>query len=174
MRKHFLGSPKLFIPKIVLSFITVAPFLSGCMSLTAASVGASAATVAAVAVVEVGMLAGGETVPVRGQTGPVLEREIRIGMSGSEVAEILGSPNVVHTDEQGRKVWIYDNIAPATAYSMSEEGVRSLVIRGEIDSSSEERGLMYGASSGDIYKSQRTQTVAIKFNSDRKVSDFSY
>ena len=35
-----------------------------------------------------------------------VQREIRTGMSGGEVVQVLGSPNIVSTDEQGREVWI--------------------------------------------------------------------
>ncbi|MDR0933534.1 MAG: hypothetical protein LBM56_00375, partial [Burkholderiaceae bacterium] len=40
-----------------------------------------------------------------------VQKEIRIGMSGAEVAAALGSPNIVTTDEERREVWIYDKIA---------------------------------------------------------------
>ena len=33
-----------------------------------------------------------------------VQKEIRQGMSGGEVAQVLGSPNIVSTDEQGREV----------------------------------------------------------------------
>ena len=40
-----------------------------------------------------------------------VQREIRVGMSSADVAQILGSPNIVSTDEERREVWIYDKIA---------------------------------------------------------------
>jgi outer membrane protein assembly factor BamE (lipoprotein component of BamABCDE complex) len=40
-----------------------------------------------------------------------VQKEIRVGMSGAEVAAVLGSPNIVSTDEERREVWIYDKIA---------------------------------------------------------------
>lgn len=48
-----------------------------------------------------------------------VQREIRVGMTGATVAEVLGSPNIVTTDEQRREVWIYDKIATDRAYSAS-------------------------------------------------------
>jgi len=42
-----------------------------------------------------------------------VQKEIKKGMSGAEVAAALGSPNIVTTDEQGREVWIYDKISTA-------------------------------------------------------------
>ena len=49
----------------------------------------------------------------------IVQREIRKGMSAAEVAEALGSPNIVTTDEQGREVWIYDKISTDVSYSQS-------------------------------------------------------
>ncbi len=40
-----------------------------------------------------------------------VQREIRVGMSGGDVAAALGSPNIVSTDGEGREVWIYDKIS---------------------------------------------------------------
>ena len=40
-----------------------------------------------------------------------VQKEIRVGMSGAEVAQVLGSPNIVSTDEERREVWIYDKIS---------------------------------------------------------------
>ena len=48
-----------------------------------------------------------------------VQREIKIGMSSAQVAETLGSPNLVTTDEQRREVWVYDKIASEAAYSNS-------------------------------------------------------
>ena len=45
-----------------------------------------------------------------------VQREIRVGMSGAQVAEILGSPNIVTTDEKGREVWVYDRISTESVY----------------------------------------------------------
>ena len=36
-----------------------------------------------------------------------VQKEIRVGMSGAEVAQVLGSPNIVSTDEERREVWLF-------------------------------------------------------------------
>jgi outer membrane protein assembly factor BamE (lipoprotein component of BamABCDE complex) len=90
-----------------------------------------------------------------------VQREIRVGMSSAEVAQVLGSPNIVSTDEQRREVWIYDKIATDRVQS-SGSGGASILILGASSSA--------GASS----TSQRTLTVVIKFDSEGKVRDFSY
>ena len=38
------------------------------------------------------------------------QRSIKVGMTGAAVAEALGSPNILSTDEEGREVWIYDRV----------------------------------------------------------------
>ena len=48
-----------------------------------------------------------------------VQREIRVGMSGAQVVEALGSPNVLTTDENGREVWVYDRISTENVYSSS-------------------------------------------------------
>lgn len=90
-----------------------------------------------------------------------VQREVRIGMSNAEVAQILGSPNIVSTDEERREVWIYDKIATDYAQSASRGGVNILI-------------LGVGASSGASSSSQRTLTVIIKFDNVGKVRDFAY
>lgn len=102
-----------------------------------------------------------------------VQKEIRVGMSGAEVAQALGSPNIVSTDDQRREVWIYDKIATDRAYSSSNGGVNSLFL----GFGSTAAGLFGGggsASAGATSTSQRTLTVIIKFDEQRKVRDFAY
>lgn len=90
-----------------------------------------------------------------------VQREIKVGMTSADVAQILGSPNVVSTDEERREVWIYDKISTNVTYSASESGATLLIIGG-------------GGASGSASTSQRTLTVIIKFDHDGKVRDFAY
>ncbi len=86
-----------------------------------------------------------------------VQREIKIGMSSSAVAETLGSPNVVTTDEKRREVWIYDKIATDVASSSGGWTV-----------------LIMGQNSGAASKSQRTLTIVVKFDESGMVRDFAY
>ena len=86
-----------------------------------------------------------------------VQREIKVGMSGASVAEALGSPNVVTTDEQRREVWVYDKFATNVAASSGYWTV-----------------LLAGQSAGAASSSQRTLTIVIKFDKDKKVRDFAY
>ena len=56
-----------------------------------------------------------------------VQKEIRVGMSGADVAAALGSPNVVTTDEDRRETWIYDKISTERAYSSDSGGILTLI-----------------------------------------------
>ncbi len=90
-----------------------------------------------------------------------VQKEIRVGMSGVEVIQTLGSPNIVSTDEERREVWIYDKIANDGVYSTSSGGVFALILGAS-------------SSSSAISTSQRTLTIIIKFDKESKVRDFAY
>ena len=98
-----------------------------------------------------------------------VQREIKVGMTGAQVIEVLGSPNVVTTDEQRREVWAYDKIATDVVHSSSN----SLILGGVVGSSGGGGGLL-GQSAGATSTSQRTLTVIVKFDEQGKVRDFAY
>jgi outer membrane protein assembly factor BamE (lipoprotein component of BamABCDE complex) len=102
-----------------------------------------------------------------------VQKEIREGMSGAEVAAVLGSPNIVSTDEERREVWIYDKVATDYVQSSSSGGISALIL----GFGSEAAGLgsgSYNKSAGASSRSQRTLTIIIKFDHDSKVRDFAY
>jgi len=98
-----------------------------------------------------------------------VQREIRVGMSGAEVVQVLGSPNIVSTDEERREVWVYDRVSTDTVYSESRGGVLALIVGGDA-------GALGGASAGAGARTttQRTLTIIIKFDRDARVRDFAY
>lgn len=102
-----------------------------------------------------------------------VQREIRVGMSGAQVAQVLGSPNIVSTDEERREVWMYDKIATEHVYSSSSGGVNSLIL-GFGGSVAGGVGAGGSRSSGAAATSQRTLTIIIKFDHDGAVRDFAY
>lgn len=98
-----------------------------------------------------------------------VQKEINMGMSAAEVAAVLGSPNIVTTDEERRETWIYDKISTEVAYSRSGGTIIGLIFGGSGG------GLGAGSvSSGAESTSQRTLTVIIKFDEEERVRDFSY
>lgn len=110
-------------------------------------------------------------------TAGKVQREIKVGMTNAEVVEILGSPNLVSTDDKRREVWVYDKISTESAYSTSSGGVSALILGGAGSG-----GLMGGGLGGGSYKegagasstTQRTLTVIIKYDEQGKVRDFAY
>jgi outer membrane protein assembly factor BamE (lipoprotein component of BamABCDE complex) len=106
-----------------------------------------------------------------------VQREIKIGMTNAQVAEILGSPNVVTTDEQRREVWVYDKIATEAAYATSSGGYGGGVGAGGAPGSSLILGGLggtFGKNAGAVSTTQKTLTVVIKFDLEGKVRDFAY
>lgn len=107
----------------------------------------------------------------------VVQKEIRVGMSGGEVAQVLGSPNIVSTDENSLEVWIYDRISTHRVYSESRGGITALILGGAIVGSGlAGAGAAPGFSEGAGASSttQKTLTVVIKFDAEKKVRNFSY
>ena len=80
-----------------------------------------------------------------------VQREIKVGMSSADVVGVLGSPNIVTSDDKHRESWVYDKIATNASYSKSEGGI--FLILGGVSGAS-------GAGS----TSQRTLTIIIKFD----------
>jgi outer membrane protein assembly factor BamE (lipoprotein component of BamABCDE complex) len=103
----------------------------------------------------------------------MVQKEIKVGMSGAEVAQVLGSPNIVSTDELRREVWIYDKFSTDVIYSASDGGVAALIFGGG-GSVAGGAGGSAGRSTGAASTSQKTLTVIIKFDEAKKVRDFAY
>ncbi|OGU56813.1 MAG: hypothetical protein A2X64_07540 [Ignavibacteria bacterium GWF2_33_9] len=89
-----------------------------------------------------------------------VQKEISKGMSGAEVTEVLGSPNIVTADENGLETWVYDKIATEASYSQSSDAL-FLFIYGQSNTTS------------NYTVSQKTITVVIKLK-DNKVQSFTY
>ncbi|HUW19886.1 MAG TPA: hypothetical protein VMW16_11345 [Sedimentisphaerales bacterium] len=105
----------------------------------------------------------------------LVQKEIRVGMSQAEVAEALGSPNIVTKDSEGNESWIYDKIATEVSYSQDSAGIVAgagagienwRVILGA--------GGGYSKSAGAAAQTQKTLTIIIKFDKTRLVKTLSY
>lgn len=90
-----------------------------------------------------------------------VQGEIKVGLAAASVAEILGSPNIVTTDEQRREVWIYDKVSSDRVDTSSAIGGGIIIIGG----SSARRSSS---------STQRTLTIIIKFDEEKRVRDFAY
>ena len=102
-----------------------------------------------------------------------VQRTVREGMSGADVLESLGSPNIVSTDADRNEVWVYDRIGTEYVHSESAGGLVSLV--GAASGVVAGGGLpTWQRSSGASRRSQRTLTVVIRFDAEGRVRDYSY
>lgn len=90
-----------------------------------------------------------------------VQKEIRTSMSQADVAEALGSPNIVSKDSKGQEVWIYDKMATEASYSNSS-GYGTILLLG------------FNRSAGAESRTQRTLTVIIRYNQKGLVDSFSY
>lgn len=102
-----------------------------------------------------------------------VQKEIRVGMSGGEVAGVLGSPNIVSTDENRREVWIYDKVSTDYAYSNSSGGISALIL-GWGGSVAGGGSGGYNKNAGAASSTQKTLTIIIKFDENGLVRDFAY
>jgi outer membrane protein assembly factor BamE (lipoprotein component of BamABCDE complex) len=92
------------------------------------------------------------------------QNSLKKGMSSAEVIEIMGSPNIISTNKEGNEVWVYDKISTQSASQSSGVGlgfIPALFIKG-------------GNSSSSNVSSQRTLTIIVKYDSNKKVKDISY
>ena len=97
----------------------------------------------------------------RDLTVGVVQKEIRQGMTQSDVAIALGSPNIVTREDAGTETWIYDKIATEASQS-SDSGGWWLILAG------------VNKKAGAAATTQKTLTVVIKFDKSQRVSDFRY
>lgn len=104
----------------------------------------------------------------RNLTVGTVQREIRIGMSGAEVAWALGSPNIVSTDEYRNEVWIYDKISSQSVQTQTHTAPATLTLFESLGSITTTRSNLSNSSS------ERTLTVVVKFDRDGLVYDFAY
>jgi len=113
----------------------------------------------------------------RRMTLGIVQKEIRKGMSAADVAEVLGSPNIVTIDSEGREVWVYDKVSTDVTYSTDTGGAGVLLLLGAAGGDALGGGLgsgSYSRSAGAQSKTQRTLTVVIKYDEEKKVRDFAY
>jgi len=117
-------------------------------------------------------LADVRDVPGDRLTVGTVQRDLHSGMSGADVVALLGAPNIVTSDEQRREVWVYDKVASEVISSASGLGLSPFILF---------TGSISGAGSGTISqsagataRSDRTLTIVINFDGQKRVRDFAY
>ena len=79
----------------------------------------------------------------------MVQSSIHVGISGGEVQETLGAPNIISKNKGGNEMWTYDRV--------SKEATS--------------RGFLFWSSNKST---QRTLTVLITFDDNGRVTDFTY
>ncbi|MEE9355356.1 MAG: hypothetical protein V3U75_07175 [Methylococcaceae bacterium] len=90
-----------------------------------------------------------------------VQGEIKEGIPASDVASILGSPNIVTTDEQRREVWIYDKVSSNRVDTQNSFAGGIIILGGSTRQSQNT-------------STQKTLTIIIKYDEQKKVRDFAY
>ena len=91
----------------------------------------------------------------------IVQRDIKIGSSQSDVAVALGSPNIVTRDSDGKDTWIYDKVSSISTYNSSGFGV-GIILAG------------YAKAKENTQTVKKTLTVVIKFDKNSNVDSFTY
>jgi len=103
----------------------------------------------------------------------LVQQQLRVGMSQTELAAAIGSPNMVTRSGDGREAWAYDKVASETTHDGWRIGGGAL-------------GTASGGSAGLIAlpfgsrekshtrTSQRTLTIVVRFTTAGVVESFSY
>ena len=86
-----------------------------------------------------------------------VQRSIKVGSSSASVIEILDSPNIVTTNDDGTESWVYDKISSETEYVNNSSNF-----------------LISSNNSGVSVRSNRTMIVYIKFNKAHKIEKLEY
>lgn len=97
----------------------------------------------------------------REMTVGIVQKEIKVGMSQADVANVLGSPNIITKDSSGKETWIYDKIASEASYATGSAYGTLILVGGS-------------SQSGAASTTQKTLTVILKFDSNGNVASFSY
>jgi hypothetical protein len=103
----------------------------------------------------------------------LVQSALRPGLSQADVAERLGSPNIVTRETDGREAWVYDKASSERESSGAGVGLGGA----GSNSTGSFWGLLGVAAGGRTEKSrssQRTLTVVIRFSSAGLVETFTW
>jgi hypothetical protein len=103
----------------------------------------------------------------------VVQKELRPGLSQADVAERLGSPNILTRDADGREAWIYDRVSSEVEASGGGVGVGGLG-SGAGSTFAGILGIAAGKRSEKAKSSQKTLTVVIRFSAAGAVESYTW
>jgi hypothetical protein len=96
-----------------------------------------------------------------------------VGLSQADVAERLGSPNILAREADGREAWVYDRVASEVEVSSSGVSLGG-VGSGATGSVAGLVGVRAGKSRQKLQTAQRTLTVVIRFSASGTVESFTW
>ncbi|HEX9190133.1 MAG TPA: hypothetical protein VGB87_23855 [Vicinamibacteria bacterium] len=103
----------------------------------------------------------------------VVQKGLKSGLSQADVAERLGSPNLVTRDAAGREAWVYDRVS--TEVEAASQGVG--IAGGGAGAGSTFAGILglsAGRRSERVRSSQKTLTVVVRFSAEGSVDSFTW
>ena len=103
----------------------------------------------------------------------LVQKALRPGLSQADVAERLGSPNIVARETDGREAWVYDKVSSERETSGHDVGVGGAG-SGAGGSVWGVLGVRAGTRSEKSRSSQRTLTVVIRFSAAGAVESFTW
>jgi hypothetical protein len=111
--------------------------------------------------------------PSREFTLGVVQKELKQGLSQADVAERLGSPNLVTRDAEGREAWVYDRVSTEVDASSGNVGIAGAG-SGVGGTFAGILGVSAGKRSERIRSSQKTLTVVVRFSATGAVESFTW
>ena len=103
----------------------------------------------------------------------LVQKALRAGLAQADVAERLGSPNIVARETDGREAWVYDKVSSETETSGERVGVGGAA-SGAGGSVWGLLGVSAGKRSERSRSSQRTLTVVVRFSAAGTVESFTW
>jgi outer membrane protein assembly factor BamE (lipoprotein component of BamABCDE complex) len=103
----------------------------------------------------------------------LVQKALRPGLSQADVAERLGSPNIVARETDGREAWVYDKVSSEREVSDQNVGVGGAG-SGAGGSFWAVLGVTAGKRSERSKTTQRTLTVVIRFSAAGAVESFTW
>lgn len=103
----------------------------------------------------------------------LVQKELRVGMSQTEVAAALGSPNLVTRSHEGREAWVYDKVATEAQVKASSVSGGGGIL-GPVGPA-----VALGWTGGQhrserATTTQRTLTVVIRFDAAGAIASFAF
>ena len=142
-----------------------------CRTVVVALVAVTVGVVPSVA--RAGERAKAKEAPTSAFTLGVVQRELRPGLSQTDVAERLGAPNVLTRDAEGREAWVYDKVSSEIEASSGSLGVGGAG-SGVGSTFAGLLGISAGKRSDKAKSSQRTLTVVVRFSAAGAVEGFTW